>query len=269
MKGFKNAKVYTEDYGVVKTSLGFDKEINFISENGVIDEIIELPENAIVLPGFIDQHIHGSGTADAMDGTVEALATIADSIACEGTTAFLATTMTQSVENITKSMIAVNDYKNANRELGAKLLGIHLEGPYINKSKAGAQPAEYIVAPSLEQFENYNSLSGNSIKIVSLAPENDGAMEFITYLKNKGINPSIGHTSAKYAEVEKAIESGAVQVTHTYNAQSAFNHREVGVIGSALIFDELACEIICDLIHVSIPALKLLFKNKPKDKVIL
>ena len=111
MKGFKNAKVYTEDYGVVKTSLGFDKEINFISENGVIDEIIELPENAIVLPGFIDQHIHGSGTADAMDGTVEALATIADSIACEGTTAFLATTMTQSVENITKSMIAVNDYK--------------------------------------------------------------------------------------------------------------------------------------------------------------
>ena len=109
-----------------------------------------MPENAIVLPGFIDQHIHGSGTADAMDGTVEALATIADSIACEGTTAFLATTMTQSVENITKSMIAVNDYKNANRELGAKLLGIHLEGPYINKSKLGATMYSAGCAPALD-----------------------------------------------------------------------------------------------------------------------
>ena len=269
MKGFKNVNVYVDGQKIVKTSIGIENgKIAFIGDNDC-EEIYSFSDNAVILPGFIDQHIHGSATADAMDGTVEALTIIANSIACEGTTAFLATTMTQSPENISKSMRAVKNYKELNPTNGAKLLGVHLEGPYINKGKAGAQPANYIINPDIKQFEDYNELSGNSIKIVTLAPENEGANDFIAYLKAKNINASIGHTCAKYSDVEKAVTYGAAQITHTYNAQSPFGHREVGVVGSALLFDELACEIICDLIHISIPALKLLFKNKPSDKVIL
>ena len=177
--------------------------------------------------------------------------------------------MTQSPENISKAMTAVKKYRENNPQEGAEVLGIHLEGPFINKSKAGAQPAEYIVNHDIEQFKHYNELSGNSIKIVTLAPETEGSADFIKYLKQNGINASIGHTSAKYEDVVRAVENGAVQITHTYNAQSPFNHREVGVVGSALLIDDLTCEIICDLIHICIPALKLLFKNKPLEKVVL
>ena len=269
MKGFKNVNIYVENKGIINTSLGFENgKISFIGE-GDISEVIDLPENAVVLPGFIDQHIHGSATADTMDGTVEAISTMANSIAAEGTTAFLATSMTQSKENISKAMTAVKDYFDTHTSQGAELLGVHLEGPYINKGKAGAQPEEYIVNPTIDEFKQYNSLSGNNIKIVSLAPELDGSAEFIEYLKDNDIRPSIGHTSAKFADVEKALSLGAAQITHTYNAQTPLAHREVGVVGAAMLLDDLACEIICDLIHISVPALKLLFKNKPKDKVIL
>lgn len=269
MKGFKNVNIYVQDKGVINTSLGFNEDkISFIGE-GEIEEVISLPENAVVLPGFIDQHIHGSATADTMDGTVDAISTMANSIASEGTVAFLATSMTQSNENISKAMISVKNYLDKGLDTGAELLGVHLEGPYINTEKAGAQPAEYIVNPSIEEFAHYNKLSGNNIRIVTLAPEKQNSDEFIKYLVANDIRASIGHTSAKFADVEKALALGASQITHTYNAQTPLAHREVGVVGAAYLLDDLACEIICDLIHISIPALKLLFKNKPNDKVIL
>lgn len=269
MKGFKNASIYVEGQGIVKTSLtiGADGRIAAIGTE-VPNELFDVPEDAVVVPGFIDEHIHGSATADAMDGTVEALKTISQSIACEGTVGFLATTMTQSPENIEKAMRAVKTFKEE-KACGAKVLGIHLEGPYINKSKAGAQPEKYICAPSIEQFKHYNELSGNSIKIVTFAPEMDGSKEFAGYLKQNGICGNVGHTSANFATAEQALEWGATGITHTYNAQSAYTHREVGVVGAALLLDGYACEIICDTIHVSVPAIKMLIKNKPHDKVIL
>lgn len=268
MKGFKKVNVYVEGQGIINTTIGFSNEIEFIGD-GELDEVIALPENAVVLPGFIDQHIHGSATADAMDGDINAIQTIASSVACEGTTTFLATTMTQSVENISNALRSVKDYKALNLNSGAEVLGVHLEGPFINASKAGAQPAEYIVKPDIQRFDSYNELSGNSIKIVTLAPEIENSDEFIKHLVSLDINVSIGHTSAKYSHVEQAKNLGAKQITHTYNAQSAYTHREIGVVGGALLLDELACEIICDTIHVSVPAIKTLIKNKPHDKVIL
>ncbi len=270
MKGFKNVNVYVEGKGIVKTSLTINNgKIYQIANDLVVDQPFDLPEDAVVLPGFIDQHIHGSATADAMDGTVEALETIANSIACEGTTAYLATTMTQSQNNIMKAMVAVKDYKKLNKTSGAELLGIHLEGPYINKSKAGAQPHEYIVAPNIKEFDEYNKASGNSVKIVTLAPEIENCGEFIKHLADKGIQVNIGHTSATFEQARIAKEQGATCITHTYNAQSSFTHREAGVAGFALYDNDINCEIICDLIHVSVPAIKLLFKNKANNKVVL
>lgn len=268
MKGFKNANVYVYGKGVVNTSLTVENgKITSLSDEPA--EFYDIPEDAIVVPGFIDEHIHGSAGADAMDGTVSALETIARSIAGEGTVGFLATTMTQSPENISKAMSAVKEYKSEKRSYGAEVLGVHLEGPYINKSKAGAQPEIYICNPSIEQFSKYNVLSGNNIKIVTFAPESDGSREFVGYLKENGIRANVGHTSAKFTLAEEALNWGATGITHTFNAQSAFTHREAGVVGAALLLDDYTCELICDTIHVSVPAIKILVKNKPHDKLVL
>ncbi|MBQ8322355.1 MAG: N-acetylglucosamine-6-phosphate deacetylase [Clostridia bacterium] len=268
MKCFKNATVYAEGKGLVKCALEFDEKIRKIAKKSKAEEIA-LPENAIVLPGFIDEHIHGAGGSDGMDGTVEDIATIAKTIAAEGTTSFLVTTMTQSKENITKAMEAVKAYREADSDEGARVVGIHLEGPFIAAAHKGAQPLEYVKTPDIATFDEYNGASGNAIKIVTLAPEVEGAEEFIRHLTEKGIVSSIGHTGAKFADIEKAIEAGASNVTHTYNAQTALHHREIGTVGSAMLLDALNCELIADTVHVSVPAIRLLVKNKPSDKLTL
>lgn len=270
MKGFKNVDVYVEGLGVIKTDIGFENGIiKSIKENENIESLHNFNENAVIVPGFIDEHIHGANDADAMDGSIDALSKIANAVVKEGTTTFLATTMTQSPENIKNALSAVKEYKLKNYKEGAELLGVHLEGPFISPKHIGAQPLEYVVKPSVEVFKEYEESSGNSIKIVSLAPEMEGADELIKYLSEKGIVASIAHTGATYNDCERAISLGVSNVTHTYNAQTGLHHRDAGVVGAALLKDELNCELICDTIHVSVPAIKLVIKNKPHDKVTL
>ena len=272
MKCFKNATVYVDGKGIQKRTVCFDEKIEKISRcalAGKNAEEIVLPENAIVVPGFIDQHIHGAGGSDGMDGTLEDIAVIAKTVAAEGTTSFLVTTMTQSKENITKALNAVKEYREADSKEGARVVGVHLEGPFIAAAHKGAQPLEYVKEPDILTFDEYNAACGNAIKIVSLAPEVAGADELISYMSQKGVVASIGHTGAKYQDIEKAIAAGASNVTHTYNAQTALHHREIGTVGSAMLLDELNCELIADTIHVSVPAMRLLVKNKPADKISL
>lgn len=269
MKAFKNASVYAEGKGIIRTSVYFDDKIQQIGGYVAGAEEIELPENAVVLPGFIDEHIHGAGGSDAMDGNTKDLAIIAETVAKEGTTSFLATTMTQSKENILKAMRAVKEYRETAGEQGARIAGVHLEGPFIAAAHKGAQPLEYVAAPDAKTFDEYNAACGNAIKIITLAPETDGALDFIRHIVAQGTVVSIGHTGAKYAEVKAAMAAGATNVTHTYNAQSPLHHREIGVVGSALLLEDLYCELICDTIHVSVPAMQLLVKNKRADKLAL
>ncbi len=270
MKCFKNVNVYVYGEGVKKCSLSFDTTISNISRKPVKGaEEIKLPEDAIILPGFIDQHIHGAGGSDGMDGTMADITTIAKTVAAEGTTSFLVTTMTQSPENITKAMEAVKAYREMQPEVGARVVGVHLEGPFIAAAYKGAQPLEYVATPVSDVFDTYNEASGNSIRIVTLAPEVDGAKDLIRHLASKGVVASIGHTGAKYADIATAVSMGASNVTHTYNAQTALHHREIGTVGSAMLIDELNCELIADTIHVSVPAMQLLVKSKPKDKLTL
>ena len=269
MKAFQNVTVYVEGKGLKKCSIGFGERIEKIGKVSKYAEIFPLPKDAIVLPGFIDQHIHGAGGSDGMDGTVEDIANIANTVAAEGTTSFLVTTMTQSPENITKAMQAVKEYRKENKKEGARVVGIHLEGPFIAAAHKGAQPLEYVKEPDIQAFDEYNEASGNAIKIVTLAPEVEGAEKFIRHLSKKGIVPSIGHTGAKFNDIDQAVKVGAKNVTHTYNAQTGLHHREIGTVGSAMLFDELSCELIADTIHVSVPAIRLLVKNKPTDKLTL
>lgn len=265
----KNVRAYLPNLGIVRTDIRFENgRITSIGE-GIADGGLTIPEDAIVLPGFIDEHIHGAGGADAMDAKPEALDRMSATLAKEGTTAFLATTMTQSKETIGHALGAVKSYMQAGKYTGAELIGIHLEGPFISSGFIGAQPPEYIQSPTVDRFEEYQTAADGQIKMVSLAPEVEGAYELISYLKKHGVAASAGHSGAGHDEMMHAVECGLSSVTHTYNAQSGIHHREIGVVGTAMMCDELYTELICDTIHVSAPAIRLMLKNKPKDKVIL
>lgn len=268
MKGFINSWIVTEE-GKIKGNLIIEDGKIASLGNESAQGLMELPENYTVIPGFIDEHIHGAMGSDAMDGTFKDLSTIAKALASEGTTGFLATTMTQSPENICHALNAVKEYREQNPEEGAEILGVHLEGPFIAKEHVGAQPIEYVQKPLVETFKVYEEASGNNIKIVTLAPEVEGAENLIKYLVSKHIVASVGHTGATYEDVKRAIAVGASNATHTYNAMKGVHHREVGTVGATFLFDEINAEIICDGIHVSAPAIQLLYKNKPHNKFTL
>ncbi|MDE6398035.1 MAG: N-acetylglucosamine-6-phosphate deacetylase [Clostridiales bacterium] len=268
MKHFENANVYVEGKGVVCTTLSFGARIERIG-GAATGEKVELPSGTVVCPGFIDQHVHGAGGADAMDGSTAALAVIADTLAKEGTTRFLATTMTQSDENIRRAMRAVKAYCKSGREEGAGLLGAHLEGPFISQKHIGAQPPEYVVKPNIGLFDAWQSESGNAVRLITLAPEEEGAQEFVRHAAAKGARVSAGHSDAGYEDVCRVKECGLTSVTHTFNAHRGVHHREIGVAGAAMLCDDLCAELIADGIHVSVPAMRLLYKNKPRGKLIL
>lgn len=268
MKAFKNAAVYIGGK-TVKTSLTFDKRILSVGGECAQAEVLPLPEGAVVVPGFIDVHMHGACGADVMDATESALSVISRAVAGEGTTSFLATTMTQSESAILDALEAVKNFRAKGARDGARLEGVHLEGPFISAAYKGAQPEKYISPPDVELFKKFNAASGNAIKIVTLAPEVKGAGELIRYLSANGITPSVGHTAAKEEDILRAINCGANHVTHTFNAQSPFHHRDIGTAGSALLYDGLACELIADLVHVSANAIRLLYKAKSRSSVIL
>ena len=265
MKVFRNALVYFAGEGLKRRDLFFGE---YLREEAQGAEEIALPEDAIVLPGFVDEHIHGAGGADAMDGTCEALSTIAATLPREGTTTFLATTMTQSTAAIERALSAVDRYMQAPVE-GARLAGVHLEGPFIAEKYRGAQALEYVAPPEIEVFDRYQKASGGHIRICTLAPEREGAQEFIRHLVRSGVLVSVGHSGAKASDVMMAVDAGAKHVTHTFNAQSPLHHREAGVVGSALLCDGRDCELICDCIHVSVPAMQLLVKCKTPRRLIL
>jgi len=268
INGFKNAHVLT-NHGIIKT--------NLIIKNGLIDKIgdyeeddlIVLSDDKIVVPGFIDQHIHGAGGADSIDGTKESLSLIANCLPEEGVTAFLATTDTKSISKIDESLAAIKEYIKNDNKFGSQILGVHLEGPFLNKKYTGAMIPEYIITPSIDLIKHFEEISGNNIKIVTMAIELENTEEIIKHLVSKNIVVSIGHSNAQYLDVKKGVDLGVSCVTHTYNAQKPIRRDDIGTVGSTMLFDELYCEAICDGIHVSPPAIKLLYKNKPIDKFIL
>ncbi|MEI4771480.1 N-acetylglucosamine-6-phosphate deacetylase [Psychrobacillus sp. FJAT-51614] len=221
----------------------------------------------IVFPGFIDMHIHGSAGFDAMDATEEALRGMARSLVKEGTTSFLPTTMTQTTKAIETALTNIASFESRADE--AEVLGIHVEGPYISPKRAGAQPMEFILEPTLEQFNHWQQLSNNCIKQITIAPEVTGGFEFVEAISNQGIVVSIGHSDASSEDVEKAVKLGVKQATHLYNQMRPFHHREPGVVGSVLITDEIKTELIVDFIHCHPNAVKLAYRLKGGYGIIL
>ncbi|MGD6804059.1 N-acetylglucosamine-6-phosphate deacetylase [Rossellomorea vietnamensis] len=233
-------------------------------------EILDFPSGSKAVPGFIDVHIHGVNGADVMDATEEALDNMARTLPQEGTTSFLATTITQSRNEIEKALKNAGSYIHRQKNNGqSEIIGIHLEGPFVNEKKAGAQPKEHITDPDVDVFKKWQSLSQNSIKLVTLAVEQSGGLEMVRYLRDNGVIASIGHSDAAYEEVGEAIEAGANHVTHLFNQMRGLHHREPGVVGAAFLRDELKAEIIADGIHVRPEMIKLAYREKGEKGIIL
>ena len=230
-------------------------------------EIIEVRDKYIV-PGFIDLHVHGGGGADVMDGEYEAIKQVAATHSRFGTTAFLPTTLTMTKNEIIKSLQSIQEAKLKGTGT-AEILGIHLEGPYINPEKKGAQNEKDIIQLSKEEFLALNQASGHLIRLVTLAPEMPGAMDFIHWLHQKDIIVSAGHTNATYQQMQDAMQAGLTHVTHLFNAMRGLHHREPGVVGAALSDPRLTAEVIADGMHIHPIILKMIHKIKGTKKLVL
>lgn len=228
-----------------------------------------------VIPGFVDVHIHGAGGHDVMEATPDALDRITATVARFGTTSIVATTVTAPVEDTCHSLEGIAQYihshENAaeNTRFGAEILGMHLEGPFINKERRGVHPVDSIARPSIETFEKFRAAGGGLVKILTVAPELPGAIELIAAAVRDGLVVALGHTDADYAEARAAIKAGARHAVHVYNAMRPFTHRDPGVISAILTDTEVTGEIIADGVHVAGPAIQVLLGTKGFDTVLL
>ncbi|MEK4387487.1 N-acetylglucosamine-6-phosphate deacetylase [Solibacillus sp. FSL W7-1464] len=245
------------------------KIVRFCKKNELPEQIdyVETKAAYKMMPGMIDQHIHGMSGADVMDGTESSLNTISTALAKYGVTTFLATTMTASETQIERVVQSIANTKNNVK--GAKVAGIHLEGPFINPVQKGAQSDRFIIKPSVEIFDHLNASSQNEIKLITLAAELDEDLKLSTYLKNKGIVASIGHSDAKYAETKALLEQQLIQnATHFCNGMRPIHHREPG-LQVALLQSECMLEIIADGFHIHPDMIRFIYDTIGEDRMIL
>ncbi|SFI37110.1 N-acetylglucosamine 6-phosphate deacetylase [Tindallia magadiensis] len=267
MKAITGGKLYYNHQFHDKKTLLYSEKIVSICEDDQcpkeeVEEEIRL-QGELVLPGFIDLHIHGYHDYDTMDGTVASIQHISRALLQNGVTSFLPTTMTMSKAKITKALEAIRSVQQSSWNSGARVLGAHMEGPFINKAKKGAQSSKDIIPVDEEIMKAYDDV----IKLITLAPEIPGAMEAIEKWSNKFVF-SLGHTSATYEQAKEGMEKGAKGVTHLFNAMSPMNHREPGVVGLALTTDCYA-ELICDNFHVNPSIYKLVMTAKGDERILL
>lgn len=269
-----NARIITSqriiNEGIVVIKNGWIESVG--SKNIAIEGAAEIDAAGLYLsPGFIDLHIHGGGGADFMDGTEEAFLTIAETHARYGTTAMYPTTLTSEKKNLLETL---ETFERANKKNtnGARLMGMHLEGPYFAMNQRGAQDPRYIRNPDPVEYKEIIEDS-SCVKRWSSAPELEGAIEMGRFLRSKGILPAIAHTDAVYEEVINAFENGYTLATHFYSGMSGVmrrnGYRYAGVIESGYLIDEMDVEVIADGIHLPAPLLKLIYKIKGADHIAL
>ena len=225
-------------------------------------------DNKRILPGFIDTHCHGAFGFDTNDASEDGLRMWLKAAPKEGLTQVCPTTITQSEAVLTKALANVAALAEKDPE-GARIAGVHFEGPYLNVAYKGAQPEPFIVRPDIVQFKAYQSAAHDLIKVITMAPEKDEELNLTRYLAKTGVAVHLGHSAATYNEALFAFANGASGLTHTYNAMTPFNHREPGLVGAALRLGSVYAEIISDGNHVSWPAINVLFKAKGKDHCVL
>ena len=225
-------------------------------------------EDLRIVPGLLDIHCHGAYGFDTNDANEDGLRKWTKNIVGEGVTAFLATTITQSEEVLTKAVANVAKVMEDGYE-GAEILGIHFEGPYLDMVYKGAQPEQHIVKPTIEQFKRYQEAAKGNIRYITMATETDEDFDLTHYLTDHNVVVSIGHSAATYEQAAMAYAHGARSMTHVYNGMTPFNHRANGLVGAAYRIRTMFGEIICDGNHSTTAALNNYFISKGPDYSIM
>jgi N-acetylglucosamine-6-phosphate deacetylase len=225
-------------------------------------------EQKTLVPGFIDVHIHGARGRDIMEGTRDAIEVISRHLAVHGTTSYLATTVTASPIETIEAVESLG--KLVPEETGgARVLGLHLEGPFISQEKRGVHPPEHIRPPSTRIFDELLKMSNDQVRLITVAPEISSGLDFIQHIRSKGVLVSLGHSNATYEVAQQAIQAGASNATHTFNAMRDFSHRQPGVLGAVLTDSRVWTELIADGAHVDPIAIQMLLKCKGHRKILL
>lgn len=262
---YNNLKLVLEDRVIENAFIEIsDGIIKDFGENNLNLEGIDL-QGLIVMSGFIDGHVHGALGCDFMDRNNQSIDKILSYLPSEGVTSVLATTMTDSVDNLKSVVEFISNYQTNKNQ--TKIAGIHLEGPFINTEKMGAQNSKNIMSLDVEMFEKIRN-NTNMIKVVTYAVEKDQDFNFTNHLIKLGIKGSIGHSNAKLDCCNKVFDVGVNRVTHLYNAMSGFHHREPGIVVGAFL-NKMLCELIVDKVHVHEDVVNTTFKVLGADKIAL
>lgn len=224
---------------------------------------------ATLAPSFFDIHFHGAAGHDVMEATPESLSAVSEFLITRGVGAFFPTTVSAPLDAILRSLEGLAKLMASGKSTGARPLGIHLEGPFLSHNKRGVHPPEHLLAPSLKVFDRMWQASEGRIRLVTVAPELEGAEEFIAHAVSLGVRVSLGHSDAGTAAARAGVAAGASSATHTFNAMRALDHRNPGILGVALTDDSLFAEIICDGIHVDPALVDLFWKAKGPERAIL
>jgi N-acetylglucosamine-6-phosphate deacetylase len=260
-------------------------DAGILIRDGVIEAVgaradVSLPAGAIeikatdqiAVPGFIDVHIHGAGGRDVMEGSNEALSTVARTVAKRGTTSMVATTVTAAPDDIVRSVEGIANFitnQHQSEDPRAEVLGIHYEGPFISTVRRGVHPKEWVTLPNRQLLDRMVAAAAGNARILTIAPELLGAMPCIDAARSAGIVVAMGHTDATYEQARAAIAHGAHHAVHVYNAMRPFSHRDSGVIGAVLTSPEVSAELIADGVHVEEAAMRVLLQAKGVNCVIL
>lgn len=261
---------------------GIDGFGYLVIEDGVFGGVsVQRPEGMPVVdrmgcwvaPGFVDTHIHGFAGCDVMDCDPSAIDTITIELAKRGTTSWLATTLTASAQKTAEACASVAQAVMAQREdpsfVGAHTQGIFLEGPFFTEGHKGAQDPRYLADPSIELLNDWQVQAQGLIAKTALAPERDGAVDYIAQATAQGVVAAIGHSSATYGQAAAAVLAGASVVVHTFNGMDDLGHRDPGIVGCAMTSQGVYAELICDGKHVDPVACEALVRSKGWEHVVL
>ena len=254
----ENTDVRIRDGRIAETGTGLCPEAG--------EEVTDLAGDYL-LPGFVDVHIHAFGGRDTMQGE-EAVRAMSRDLFRLGVAAFCPTTMSADPDETRNAVAGIRAVMDRPEPEGAVVLGAHMEAPFLQESKAGAQRKEFFTDPSMEKLEKLTGGDTAAVKLITMAPEKAGSEAFIRQAVAEGIHVSVGHTSATAEQTHLAADWGADHVTHTFNAQTPLHHREPGVPGAALTDDRLYCEMICDGIHLHRDAVRLLARCKGPARAV-
>lgn len=276
-----NNRILAIDAGSLYTPFERFAPGRIVVKNGTIAEAgdplrIPVPAGAdridasrfIATPGFIDPHIHGCGGMDVMDATYDALNTISRVLATHGTTSFLPTTVSASIDHLNNTVQRVGTLLSRTFD-GALPMGIHLEGPFINTKRRGAHKEPHVAAPDARLLEKWIGLSAGTIRMITVAPELDGIDGIFEVARRAGVMVAMGHSEASFEEATRAASSGVCYAVHTFNAMREFAHRDPGIIGAVLSDDRIFAEIIADGIHVNPSVVRIFARAKGKARVLL